>query len=249
MDESRLARAITGLVGGQLAKELAADFVKIRRDYATKTLERASPGKFVETFVQCLQHIARGSFDQKPDVNAYLKDRVENEANLAEGLRICASRIARSLYTLRNKRNIAHKNEVDPNSYDLAFLHQGAAWIMAEMIRMASGITMEEAGALIDLVQAPVGTLVEEIDGTRLVHAKVSVRCEILILMHSHYPDRVVPAQLYSSMKERNEGSIRNKLGELRSKKLVHGEAKQGYKLTQTGYSAALMEIRALNLS
>lgn len=248
MDEVRLACALSGLVGDQLAKELVSDFIKIRRDYATKTLERASPGKFVETFVQCLQQMAKGAFDCKPDVDKYLGVPVENETKLPDGLRICAARVARSIYTLRNKRNIAHKNEVDPNTCDLALVHQGAAWILAEMIRIASGITMEEAGALIALVQAPVGTLVEEIDGTRLVHADVSVQGEILILLHSHYPDRVLPRQVFQSMKARNEGSIRNKLSDLRIRKLIHGEAKTGYRLTQTGHAAAVAEIGALGV-
>ena len=191
MDEARLAQALTGLLGSKLADEVASDFVKIRRDFATKTLERASPGKFVETFVQCLQQISTGKHDAIPNVDGYLNTRVENEAALPDGLRFCGGRIARSMYTLRNKRNIAHKGEVDPNTIDLAFVHQGAAWIMAEMIRCASGVTMEEAGALIELVQAPVGTLVEEIDGTRIVHADVSARAEILILLHSPFPNRV----------------------------------------------------------
>ncbi len=246
MDEVRLARALSGLVGDNLAKELVGDFIKIRMDYSTKTLERASPGKFVEALVQCLQQMARGAFDRKPDVDKYLGVQVENETKLPDGLRICAARVARSIYTLRNKRNIAHKNEVDANTCDLAFIHQGAAWIMAEMIRIASGITMEEAGALIALVQTPVGTLVEEIDGVRLVHADVSVSGEILLLLHSHYPDRVLAAQLYDSMKARNQGSIRNKLRDLRTKKLIHGDAKPGYRLTQTGYSAAVAEISVL---
>ena len=67
MDEARLASALTGLLSQTLAEELAADFVKIRRDYATKTLERASPGKFVETLVQCLQYIDTGNYDAKAE--------------------------------------------------------------------------------------------------------------------------------------------------------------------------------------
>jgi len=51
-----------------------------------------------------------------------------------EGLRICATRFARSVYPLRNERNIAHKNPVDPNTFDLALAHQCAAWIMAELL-------------------------------------------------------------------------------------------------------------------
>ena len=65
---------------------------------------------------------------------------------------------------MRNKRNIAHKGEIDPNRTDLEFTHHAAVWIMAELLRHATGIPMEEAAALIGLVRAPVGTLVEEID-------------------------------------------------------------------------------------
>ena len=244
MDEARLARALSGLVGYGLAQELVADFVKLRQDCWTRTLERASPGKFVETLVQCLQQIATGTHDDKPDVDGYLGRKVESEPGLPEGLRVCAARVARAIYTLRNKRNIAHNNLVDPNTFDLALAHQGAAWITAELLRNASGITMQEAGALIELVQSPVRTLVEEIDGVRLVHADVSIRGEILILLHSHYPERIHQVDVLKSMSARSPGSVRNRIGELRTKKLLHGDAKTGYRLTQAGHGAAVVEIR-----
>lgn len=245
MDEARLVHALSGLLSQGLAQELSLDFVKLRQDYATVTLERASPGKFVETFVQCLQYMAKGKYDAKPDVDGYLSKNVENETSIDEGLRICAARIARAIYTLRNKRNIAHKNPVDPNKFDLAMAHQGAAWIMAELLRNASGVSMHEAGSLIELLQVPVGTLVEEIDGTRLVHVETSVKGEILILLHSHYPERVAVPDILKTMSARSPGSVKNRLGELRTAKLLHGDSKTGYRLTQAGHSAAVTEIRA----
>jgi hypothetical protein len=245
MDECRLAQALS-IADANLARELAADFVKIRRDHATRTLERASPGKFIETFVQCLQQIATGSHDAKPDVDSYLSKQVENQTTLPDGLRICAARVARSIYTLRNKRNIAHKNPIDPNTYDLAYIHQGAAWIMAELVSSASRIPMQEAGKLIELLHTPVGTLVEEIDGTRLVHADVPVRSEILILLHSHYPDIVPVGNILHSLSARSPGTVRNRLRELRDEKLLHGEPKTGYRLTQAGYAAAAKAIEPL---
>jgi hypothetical protein len=119
MDAKRLANALSGLIGTKLAGELVADFIKIGQDLATKTLERASSGKFVETFVQCLQQIANGSYDQKPNVDEYLNRKAELESKLPEDLRICAARIARAMYTLRNKRNVAHKGQMDPNTIDI----------------------------------------------------------------------------------------------------------------------------------
>jgi hypothetical protein len=243
MDEARLVGALTPLLGADLAQHLASNFVNIRRDLATDTLERSSPGKFVETFVQCLQQISTGKFDVKPDVDGYLSKHVESAANLPEGLRICGARIARAMYSLRNKRSIAHKNEIDPNTFDLAFVHEGSAWIMAELFRMASGLTMQQSGEMIDLVQAPVGTLVEEIEGTRLVHADLTIEGEILVLLHSQYPHPVAVHDIEQSLKARSAKSVRNRLGEMRTNKLLHGDAAKGFRLTNAGHASAVKEI------
>jgi hypothetical protein len=247
MTRDRLQSALAKLAPPTLASDLVEQFVQIRRDFSTKTLERASPGKFVETFVQCLQHIARGSFDSAPKVDHYLDKQVESEPNLPDGLRICGARIARSMYTLRNKRNIAHKNEVDPNTFDLAYTHHASSWIMAELTRHASGTSMQEAGALIAMVQVPVGDLVEEIDGVRLVHAAVGIKVELLILLHSHYPDRVPYNGIKASLSRRNLGTLRNRLKELVDEKKVVGSAAEGYRLTQAGHRAASKHIRELD--
>lgn len=245
MDEKRLVAALDGMITAKLAAELVRDFIKIRRDYATRTLERASTGKFVETFVQVLQHMSTGKYDDAPKVDDYLDKKAES-TSLPDGLRICAARIARAMYTLRNKRNVAHKNAVDPNTHDLAFAHQSAAWILAELLRNASGVTMEEAGALIALVQAPAGTLVEEIGGTRLVHADVPVKEELLLLMHSHYPDPLSVKDATTSLRRRDESGVRKGLRELDAKKLAHGDAKAGYLLTVPGFRAAVELIQKL---
>jgi hypothetical protein len=246
VDESRLRKALSPYLGPELARELVGDFIKLRQDCATATLERAIAGKFVEAFVQCLQYLATGgSFEVKPEVDAYLSKKAENELALPEGLRVCGARLARAVYTFRNKRNIAHKNPVDPNRFDLALAHQSAAWIMAELLRNATGVSMQEAGALIELVQAPAGTLVEEIEGVRLVHADVSVRGEILILLHSHYPEKVPLSDILATMSGRTSSSVKNRLGELRGAKQVYGDAAGGYRLTQEGHKAAVAEIHS----
>jgi hypothetical protein len=105
---------------------------------------------------------------------------------------------------------------------------------------------MQEAGALIDLVQAPVGTLVEEISGTRLVHADVPVKTELLILLHSHYPDAIPVTSVLKSLSRRSAGTVRNRLRDLHIEKLAHGDSVSGYRLTQAGHAAAVVEIRAL---
>lgn len=247
MDEALLSKSLEESVGPKLASELAADFIKIRRDYATRTLERATPGKFVETYVQCLQYMANGKYDEKPNVDKFLDKDAINLTSLPEGIRICGARTARVMYTLRNKRNIAHKNNVDPNSADLALLHQCAAWLTAELLRTSSGSSMEEAGRCIEQIQTPVGTLVEEIDGTRLVHAKLSVSDEILVLLHSHYPELMPVPDIIRSLFHWSDKSVRNSLRTLRTEKLIYGDSKTGYRLTSPGYTKAVQIIQCLS--
>jgi hypothetical protein len=243
VDEARLLLALSTILDPKLAKDLTGDFLKLRRDCSTATLERASSGKFVETFVQCCQFMATSTYDAAPKVDDYLNTKIENEMALPEGIRLCAGRLARSIYTLRNKRSIAHKNPIDPNTFDLALAHQGAAWIVAEFLRNAAAITMQEAGELIALIQTPVGTLVEEIDGTLLVHAAVSVKAEILILLHSRYPEPMAQHAICASMKARSLGTVKNRLGEMSKQKLIHGNGPSGYRLTRAGYAEAMAEI------
>ena len=243
MQSDRLVTALTGLIGSDLAEDITDHFLKIRQDVATQTLERASPGKFVETFVQCLQKISRGSYDTSQSIDSYLNTRVENDTALPDGLRFSAGRIARSMYTMRNKRNIAHNGEVDPNGYDLAYLHHAASWIMAELVRSAADVSMTEAGALIELLQAPVGTLVEEIDGVRLVHADVSTQVELLILLHSHYPDYVSTDDIKSTLSRRSVSSIHGRIRDLKGEKLIFGDNSTGYRLTAPGHKEAVTEI------
>ena len=243
MDERRLSRALESLIGKALARDIAADFLKLRRDVATGILERTSAGKFVESFVQCLRHMSKVKHARTIHVDHYLENHVENDTTLPEGLRLCGSRVARSIYTMRNKRNIAHKGEIDPNRTDLEFTHHAAVWIMAELLRHATGIPMEEAAALIGLVRAPVGTLVEEIDGVWMVHAKVSTRVEILLLLHSRHPDPTTSTKLVEWV-GKNAAATRARLSQLRRERLVVSSGDKAYRLTSTGYRTAAAEIQ-----
>ena len=246
MDELRLARALESLVGGSLASDIAADFCKLRRDVATGTLERSCAGKFVESFVQCLQQVSTGSYTAAPSVDDYLNNKVEGNTALPDGLRLCGARIARSIYTMRNKRSIAHKGDVDPNTIDLTFSYHAAAWIITELIRCASGVTMEEAGRVIRLVNAPIGTLVEEIDGVRMVHARVSMRVEILILLHSVHPDPAILSDLIQWV-GKSPSATRARLSELRTDRLIVGSGTKGYRLTSPGFAEAAEQVLRLH--
>jgi hypothetical protein len=207
--------------------------------------ERVSGGKFIETVVQCLQFLEKGSFVVQPSVDAYLKNLECTAPTLPDDLRITLCRIARACYTVRNKRNVAHKGEVDPNVYDLRFIFAGCQWILSELLRQGSKIDKAAAGRLIEFVQIPASEIVESIGTTRVVHGDLNVEDEIIVLLNSYYPEFVKRADIGQSLCRRSTSAVSNALTRLYAAKLVHKE-KAGFKLTATGVKKALEIIQKL---
>lgn len=240
MRREDLIAALSDGLPDVLAQDLIDNFLALRQDVVTGTLGRASPGKLVETLVQIMQFLDSGAYEQNPGVDAYLRSIESRQSRLGDGVRICAARIGRAMYALRNKRNVAHKAEVDPNMFDLRFLHHAAQWIVAELLRTVSGVPMEEAGKLVEMIQAPAGGLVEDFGDRRLVLEQMTSRDEALVLLHSHYPDAVPVGDVARSMDRFAERTVRNTLRELWQDKLVQGDTKAGYRLTRRGFSEAI---------
>ncbi len=143
------------------------------------------------------------------------------------------------MYTFRNKRNISHKNDLDPSTYDLRFLFHSAQWIVAEFLRSDSGMTMEETGKLISAVQAQAGALVEDFGGKRLVLVEMSAQEEAIVLLQSHYPKPLFLVALTEAMDRRNPDTVRKTVRGMWVAKLVEGNPKNGYKLTGKGLGEA----------
>jgi hypothetical protein len=245
VDQPSLAATLATALPRELANDLTVQFIDIRRDVATSTLGRSAPGKFVETVAQALQALENdGTYDARPSVDNYFKNVESRQSPLPDGLRICAARLARAMYALRSKRNIVHKGDVNTSLYDLQLLYAGAQWVLTELLALAQGIGGEDAAQLISEVQLPAGQLVEVLGGRRLVHANMTVREEALVLLMSHYPEPIDPADVRGSMDRRNPGSVSNALSKLWREKLLH-RGDERVVLTEPGLREAIRVAQA----
>ena len=236
---SRIASALSSGIPLALAKDLTNSYVTMRQDVAAGTLERAAPGKFVESLVQALQYLETGTYEPAPAIDVYLQGLDSRSAGFGDGLRICAARVGRAMYTLRNKRSIVHKGELDPNVYDLRYLLASAQWVLAELLRNVANLPMEQAGKLVEEVQAPVGAMVEDFGDKKLVIADMSLKDELYVLLHSEYGRAVKVKDLERAMDRRNPGSVRSAIRELWRARDVEGDGQSGYRLTARGLRTA----------
>jgi hypothetical protein len=244
MNSDELIKKLSTKLPKDLAKDLISGFSQLRLDVASETLEKSSPGKFIETIVQVLQFLDNGTYDKTPKVDFYLKNLENQKSNLSENLRITLARVARASYTLRNKRSIAHKGEVDPNIYDLRYLFSASQWLLTELIRHIISGNMSIAGKIIDQIQIPISPIVEEFEGKRLVLKSCTSVDELLILLFHYFPEYTSISQIHLDMNRRDKSTVSNVIKSTYNKKLIEGDKQKGYKLTSLGYREATTRIQ-----
>ena len=248
MTPNALISKLSKHIDPSLSQDLVRDFMELRNDCKTGTLGRSSFSKFVETIVQILQFFERSSYDSKPDVDAYLKNLESRTTTLPDDLRICCARIGRSCYTLRNKRNILHKGLVDSNIYDLRYAYSACQWMLSEIVRHTISTDKSLAGKMIDSIQMPVSAVVEDFGDRKMVYGNLTVEEELMILLHSHYPEYIPLKQIQKSMDRRSKSAISGNLSKLWNLKLIHRE-NAGYKLTQQGFNQAMNLLASLKMA
>ena len=242
MSPDDLVAMLAPVAGNSLARDLVGYFLQIRQDLGTRTLERSSSGKFVETVVQILQKLSGRTPDPngKVDVEGFLRECESGTANPPGDLRIPGARACRAMYALRSRRSILHKGEVDPNVYDLRFSYQAAQWLLTEILRSCVGANVVAAGRMVEFVQQPIGELVEQLGAQRLVlSTRVTPREELLLLLRTCYPDPAPVSCLLRDMHLRDPSTVRRALRALAEDRLAHSDPGSGWKLTATGYAEA----------
>jgi hypothetical protein len=232
---------LTNCIDPQLVDDLLKEFVLIKQDVVTGTLGRSSPGKFVETMVQIMQYLEKGHYDKQPSVDSYLKTIENRGTTLPDSLKLLVSRIARSIYSLRNKRGIGHKGEVDPNMMDLKYIFSTCQWILAELVRVYHGGHPDIAEKLIEAIIVTPSIVVEDFGSFKTVlNRKIKSSDELLILLYSYYPSYVSVDQILKDMKRRAKKTVSGAIGALYKKAWIEGSKSDGYKLTSLGHRKAM---------
>lgn len=248
MTPDQLIEQLTSSLPKQLARDLVEHFLTIRQDVVTGTLERSAPGKFVETVVQILQQLETHTFEQQPQVDSHLRQLESRVTTLPDDLKLAVARVVRAMYTLRNKRNIAHKGAIEPNIYDLKYLYASAQWVLSEVVRQVINVDMNTANQLIEFIQRPVDMLVEDFGDKRIVLTTGTSREELLLLLRHYYPQTVPVLQIHKDMDRRSESAVSFAIHTAYEKRLIEGDKQKGYKLTAIGHKAATELARAKSL-
>jgi len=158
-------------------------------------------------------------------------------------LTLAIPRVAKSIYTIRSKKDVAHVKTVDPSFIDSSYCVSACDWILSELVLLFFKDDPNEASELINsILEKKVPTIEEFEDGSILVLRQDLIKTqEIMLVLYHFYPKRLTRTDL-----SKNVGSslpyVTVRLHGLETQKYVH-RTKAGYKLTRLGIKAVEDEI------
>lgn len=99
------------------------------------------------------------------------------DASGDEAYRILIPRTLWALFALRNKRSIGHLGAVPASELDAALLLNGAKWVLAEIIRLESNLTVDETRQLVaDVIARQQPVIWREGGITRVLDSSMDAR-------------------------------------------------------------------------
>jgi hypothetical protein len=106
-----------------------------------------------------------------------------------ESYRLLIPRALKAIYNIRNKRGVAHISYISPNEMDATFILYTVKWILAELVRLKSGLSVTETQKLIDaLVERQYSLIWKEGAVTSIIIPGMKARDQILVFLYDDSP-------------------------------------------------------------
>lgn len=162
-------------------------------------------GKFIEATLKAL--LIHCGLSVPPAKRFKVSNSVRNleqaSSTYDETVRLLIPRGCSFLYDITSNRGARHDpDKIDPNKMDASIAIPLISWILAEMIRFASGNgTPGEIGEQIESLIEKKYPHIENIEGRLYINIRgLSPRELGLLLLDAHYPGRISRAELAASM-------------------------------------------------
>lgn len=235
-----------------LVNELLECYSEQRRNLLLGNLRpnEVEGGRFAEAAFRMLEHSAQLAvtpLGTQLDTEGLIKRLAAlPNGRTHDSVRLHIPRTLRVIYDIRNKRDAAHLADgIDPNLQDSNFLSSCLDWILSELVRLAGGISPDEAYQLVKAITVRRIPAVEDINGfLKTLRPSLGPSDRILLLLYHCADNGATVAQLESWLKPSHRKNISRTLRGLEHDKDLIVRAQDKYKITRRG----IHEIERRNL-
>ncbi len=225
----------------KLREALEGHYTEIKVNFARGHFEPAelNGGKFCEIVFRVLEWRTSGGTYSPLGKSVSRFDqalrRFESLSSFPDSVRFHIPHVLNALYSIRNKRGVAHHaGEIDSNKMDAIFVVSCADWVMAELVRLFHGISLDEAQDLVDkLVTKKIPVVWQIGNHIRIISPpgrKLKTADKVLLILYSRHPEPVIVSELltWTEYDPRNKPRFRTSiLGNLHKSDLIHLDKKE----------------------
>lgn len=227
----------------EIAEGIVNSYGEIERNYVLRKWKPSEldAGHFVEAVRRALDLELSGSYlpftQPLPRFDDNSLKHYEQKVG-DESYRILIPRLLKAIYNIRNKRGVAHISNVNPNEMDATLILYAVKWVLAELIRLKSGLSLEETQALLDgIVERQSPLIWKEGSITWVLSPGMKTRDQILVLLYDRSPR--TEKELREITEYANPTNFRSILRKLHKEKLVHFGKPGDCNLSPSGINAA----------
>lgn len=176
-----------------LRRPLIEQFEELLSEYrgARWELVGLKAGKMCEIVYTILAGHTAGSYAAAPskpsNMVAACQALEQAGASFSRSVRIQIPRLLIAIYELRNNRAIGHVGgEVDPNHMDAELFLRAAKWLMSELVRVFSGLSVKQSTDLVETVtERSIPVVWESGNIKRILKPSLPVKDQVLALAYS----------------------------------------------------------------
>lgn len=234
----------------ELREALILALSEIRKNYVERRWEPSElkGGKIAEAIFRILQWHASSTGTYTP-LGSPIKNfgaavrQFENNTSLSDSVRFHIPDALVFLYSVRNKRGVAHLGkEVNPNRMDAEAVLSMSNWVVAELVRLLHSVTVEEAQQAVEALVEKQNPLVWEVEGVRrILNPAMTHTDRMLVLLHSMHPQSVDEVDLFEWCEYSSASSFRTQvLKKAHKERLIeYDSGKQKVHLSPNGIDRA----------
>lgn len=223
--KDKVFQIIERAYGNEFAEKIISAYKEIESNFLLEKWKASEldAGHFVEAIRRVLEKELTGSYTPFNNSLSTFNDRTLTQYEQCSGhesYRILIPRILKSIYNIRNKRGVGHITDISPNEMDSTLILYSVKWVLSEIIRLKSNLTILETQKLIDdIVERKIHLIWKGADIKRILKDGISAKDQVLILLYDKSPQSI--EELRSIVEYKNQSNFRALIKELHSKRLL----------------------------
>jgi len=197
MSKGKAFTILESKYGNEIAEKLMDSYKEIEENYVIQKWKPSEldSGHFVESMRRIIEFELFGSYTSYNSKLSTFSDTVIRSYENGSGndsFRMLIPRTLKAIFNIRNKRGVGHIGAISPNKMDATYIFYSVKWVLAEVIRLASGLSTAETQQLVDRITERNLDVIWKSDGFhRILNPKLPAKTQVLILLFDNSPNDI----------------------------------------------------------